>query len=72
MIRTEAEKAIQHANMSAGFGIVPMKPPFERVTILRPSGNLGKRIGRASHPADAIALMNAPIKYEAFDNGGKP
>lgn len=72
MILAEAEKAIQHANISAGFGTMPIKPPFERVTILRPSGNLGKRIGKTSHPTDAIALMNAPIKYEALNISGKP
>jgi hypothetical protein len=43
---------------------VHLKPPFEKVTILRPRAGLGKQIGRASHPGNAIALMNAPMKYE--------
>jgi hypothetical protein len=41
-----------------------LKPPFERVTILRKQGDQPKRIGRSSHPSDVIALMNAPLKYE--------
>ena len=49
------------------FGIIPWKPPFEKVTILRRHGDQPKRLGRASHPDDIIALMNAPLKYEPVE-----
>lgn len=65
-IAAEAQKAIQHAVMSAGFGIVDLKPPFERATILRSQNGQPRKIGRSSHPTDSIALMNAPLKYEVL------
>lgn len=64
LIRAGAERVIRRAKADKGFGIIPWKPPFEKVTILRPQGDQPKRIGRASHPDDIIALMNAPLKYE--------
>lgn len=64
MIRAGAERAIRRALAEPGFGIAMPKPPFEKVTILRPQGQQGRRIGRASHPDDLIALMNAPVQWE--------
>jgi D-amino peptidase len=64
LIRAGAERAIRRAKEDKGFGLVPLKPPLERVTILRKQGDQPKRIGRSSHPSDVIALMNAPLKYE--------
>ena len=64
MIREAAERALRRANTNAGFGTLALKPPFERVIILRRQGDQPKRIGRSSHPSDGIALMNAPMKYE--------
>jgi D-amino peptidase len=66
MILAGAERAIQRAKTTNGFGIIPLKPPFEKVTILRPQSGQPKRIGRSSHPSDVIALMNAPMKYEVL------
>jgi len=63
MILAGAERAIQRAKADPSFGIVPLKPPFEKVTILRPQSGQPKQIGRSSHPNDVIALMNAPMKY---------
>lgn len=65
MILAAAERAIRRAKTDASFGILTLKPPFERVTVLRRQGDQPKRIGRSSHPSDGIALMNAPMKYEA-------
>lgn len=59
-----AERAIRRAASDRRFGIIEMKPPFERVVIVRAQGDQPKRIGRVSHPDDLIALMNASPKYE--------
>ena len=64
LISEAAERAIRRAKTDASFGILTLKPPFERVTMLRRQGDQPRRIGRSSHPSDGIALMNAPIKYE--------
>jgi D-amino peptidase len=64
MITAAAERAIRRAKADAGFGLLTLKPPFERVTILRRQGKQPRLIGRSSHPGDGIALMNAPMKYE--------
>lgn len=64
MIAAAAERAIRRAKANAGFGLLTLKPPFERVTILRSQGKQPRLIGRSSHPSDGIALMNAPMKYE--------
>jgi D-amino peptidase len=66
MIRAGAERAIRHATADKSFGLIPLKPPYERVTILRSQGEQPKRIGHSSHPDDVIALMNSPMKYESM------
>ena len=70
MIREGAERAIRRAAADRSFGIIPLKRPFERVTILRPQAGRPKQIGRSSHPTDVIALMNAPMKYELHRPNG--
>jgi len=64
MIRTGAERAIRRALADPSLGLVPLKPPFERVTILRAQKGVPQRIGRSSHPDNVISLLNAPLKYE--------
>lgn len=64
LIREGARRALQRAKADERLGLVPLKPPYERVTILRAQGEQPKRIGRSSHPEDVIALMNAPLKFE--------
>ena len=63
-IRAGAERAIQRARKDKGFGIIPLKAPFERVTILRKQGDQPKRIGRATHASSVIELMNTPCEYK--------
>ena len=46
--------------------MVPLKPPFELVTILRAEKELPQRICRSSHPDNVISLINAPLKYETM------
>lgn len=66
MICDGAARAISRALADKSFGLIPLKPPYERVTILRArdAQEIPKRIGRSSHPDNVIALMNAPMKYE--------
>ena len=66
MIRAGAERALRRALADPALGVVPLKPPFERVTILRAQKDAPKRIGRSSHPDNVISLMNAPLKYETM------
>jgi D-amino peptidase len=64
MIRAGAERALVRAKADRQLGTIPLRPPYERVTIIRPQGDQPKRIGRSTHPDDVIALMNAPLKYD--------
>jgi D-amino peptidase len=61
-IRAGAERAIRRAPKDKSFGIIPLKPPFERVLILRAQGDQPRRISRETHPTDVIALMNMPFE----------
>lgn len=64
MIRVAAERAIRRAKADPGWGLVPLQPPYEKITILRPDGDKPKRLFRATHPSDVIALMNSSGKPE--------
>jgi D-amino peptidase len=66
MILTGAERAIRRALADPSLGVVPLQPPFERVTILRAQKDLPQRIGRSSHPDNVISLLNAPLTYETM------
>lgn len=66
MICAAAQRAIERAEADRSLGVLPLKPPFERVTITRAEDNRPKRIGRSSHPDDVIALLNGPSKYEVL------
>ena len=66
MIREGAERAIRRALAETGFGIIPLKPPFEKKTVLRQQGGQPKKVGRSSHPDSVIGLMNAPMTYESL------
>ena len=51
------------------FGIIELKPPFERVTKLRASeGNPKRTISREIHPTSVIAVMNMPLNPEPMDD----
>jgi D-amino peptidase len=58
LIRHGALRAIQRAKTKE-FGIIPLQPPFEKVTRLRPSAKRPhKTISRVTHPSSVIAVMN--------------
>ena len=59
-VRAGALRAIQRAKQE-DFGIIPLTPPFERVTKFRPSDDQPKKtISKVSHPTSLIAAMNLP------------
>lgn len=68
LIMAAAHRAIERAVADPQLGKIALKPPFEKVTITRRQGKQPGRIGRATHPDDVIALMNAPAKYEPYPN----
>ena len=61
LIRAGAERAVRRAQ-SEGFGLIPLKPPFDRVGRFRPS-QAGQPLlaSRQSHPTSVIAAMNLPF-----------
>ncbi|MFQ6079086.1 MAG: M55 family metallopeptidase [Thermodesulfobacteriota bacterium] len=59
-IREGALRAMQRAK-NEKFGLIELKPPFERVAIFRPDAEQPKTIARESHPSSVIALMNLPF-----------
>jgi D-aminopeptidase len=63
-IRDGARRAIERAGTEPGLGVVRLARPFERVTTLRSRAGQPRRVGRATHPDDVIALMNGSLSYE--------
>jgi D-amino peptidase len=61
LIRAGAERAIRRAQAEE-FGLIALKPPFERVARFRPN-RAGQPIllARETHPSSVIALMNVPF-----------
>jgi len=64
LITAGAERAIRRALADTSFGIVRLQAPYEKSVAIRPRDGQPKRVGRASHPSDVLALMNAPVHYE--------
>ena len=62
LVRAGAERAIRRAQTEP-FGLIELKPPFERVGRFRPS-RAGEPIlvSKESRPSSVIALMNLPFK----------
>jgi len=61
LIRIGAERALRRARAEK-FGLIPLKPPFERVARFRPDKPGDPvRVSRESHPSSVIALMNLPF-----------
>ncbi len=68
LISAGAERAIRRARTEKNFGVVPLRPPFEQVTILRAKNEHPMRISRMAHPSDVIALMNTPCEFRPLNN----
>jgi len=64
MIRKAAEAAAAKLKRNPP-PVIPLKPPFERVTILRPEKKgEPKLVSRETHPNSVIELMGLPMKLE--------
>lgn len=61
-IRDRALAAMRHfQEAEEGYGLVRLKPPYERMTIFRPSEPGGSRsVDKATHPSSVIGLLNLP------------
>lgn len=59
MIAEGAFKAVQRAKQES-FGLIDLKPPFERVTKFRAEGLKPQRVSVETHPTSVIALLNTP------------
>ncbi len=61
LIRAGAERAIRRAQTEQ-FGLIPLKPPFERVARFRPDeSGQPLLVSRETHASSVIALMNLPF-----------
>jgi len=77
LIREGALRAIRRASIhevivrrqKEDFGLIELKPPFERVVKLRPSAdNPNWTISRETHPSSVIALMNMLLNPQPMEN----
>lgn len=70
LIREGAERAIKRMK-EENFGIIPLKPPFEKVDILRPNNEQPKRYSRITHPESVIAILNMSAQFHYENEIGK-
>ncbi len=65
-IRQAARRAVERFS-TEDFGLIPLEPPFKRVTIFRRCADQPKKIARESHPTSFIALMNTPYQPQPME-----
>jgi D-aminopeptidase len=63
MIRAGAERAVRRAQTES-FGLIDLKPPFERVARFRQDGDRPRSVSRETHPSSVIALMKMPFNRQ--------
>ena len=63
MIREGAERAVRRFRQKP-FGLIPLKPPFERVARFRQDGDRPRSVSRETHPSSVIGLMNTPFNRQ--------
>ncbi len=61
LIRAGAERAVRRAKEEE-FGIIPLKPPFRRVVVMRATAEEPQRYDISEHADDLCALMATPFK----------
>ncbi len=67
LIKSGAFRAVKRAEKE-DFGIIPLKPPFERIAIFRPDAqNPTKTISIETHPESVIELFNLPFNPRPFE-----
>lgn len=60
-----ARRALERAKEDKTFGVIPLKPPFKRVIVLRgKEKNPQRKYAIEEHPTSFIGLMNTPAKYK--------
>lgn len=65
-IRECAARAVRRAS-TEDFGLIELKPPFERVCRFRAYEDQPKAIAREHHPSSFIALMNLPYDRQPME-----
>jgi len=68
-IREGAQRAVERARCES-FGLLRLKPPYERVTVLRSDETNPPRVSRSRHPSSIIELFRQPFDFapiEKFD-----
>lgn len=68
-IKIGARRSIDRASKE-DFGIIPMKAPYQRVTVFRPHDEVTWQISRESHESSFAGLMNMP--YHPVDMDAPP
>ncbi|MSS69900.1 MAG: hypothetical protein EXS64_00265 [Candidatus Latescibacteria bacterium] len=63
MIREGAERAVRRAQKES-FGLIDLKPPFERVARFRQDGDRPRAISREVHPSSVIGVMKMPFNRQ--------
>ena len=58
LIRKHAERALRRLR---SFGVIDMRPPYERIAVFRADGNQPRCVSRESHPSSVIQLINMPF-----------
>jgi len=68
LIREGALAAMQVLRQaSPGYGLLPIRPPYERVTIFRPDEpGQPRTIDRAVHPSSVIEVLSMPFKPQVL------
>jgi len=67
-IRAAAERAVRRM-ATEEFGLIPLKPPYERVARFRSDADRPATIARETHPTSVIALLNLPYDRRPAGQG---
>jgi len=65
-IRAGARRAVEHAAKEP-FGLINLKPPYERVVIFRGTAHEPPRVARTRHPSSVSALLNLPLDFKPIE-----
>jgi len=69
-IREGARRAVRRM-ATAGWGLIDLRAPFERVARFRADGDQPPAVARESHPRSVIALMNMPFDRQPLADEGQ-
>jgi D-aminopeptidase len=67
LIREGAARAVQRAKTES-FGLIEVKPPFERVAIFRHTETSPRLYCRETHPTDVCELLNLPYDRKRVES----